>query len=537
MQSPIKSPAAVDGWSEFGVEDEDLNFPHLAGKKSPKGKFPQVLVVKAEEMSPETKTPDAHVLNHSEWFGDAPHGLAGKIPERPPPTPSATRLHFEHPEKEKMNGNGQTHSLSMDIPNGQGLPELQPHSQEDVQLMEERGRQEVKEYGGMVQSWYRGQWLGEERHGRGVMERSDGGTFEGFFCSGRAHGPGVFRLTDGSVYWGQWREGNSHGFGRCMNMDDKSTYVGEWRHNEKCGKGFEVWGDGTEYGGEFEHGYKHGHGHYKANRLNGTMEYVGQFKDDRMDGHGSYKFPDGRKYAGQWDHGHIHGSGKMEWPNGCSYDGHYEKDLKHGFGIFVWNDGRVYRGQWHHGKQHGDGTRIDKSGKQRKTKWHHGKLVTRKEQREARRRQAEEEAAGEKPSATSGAETPESPVTPTHSDSDPNSAPSTPEANRTMLSGTHGIELPKRSNSFLPVISSRHNDHQMHAERTRSAFLTRGNTAQFSVASMDDVQRSPLASAAASFPRSREGTAGSMEFSQTSSLVAGAPSRARPQPPPIDSAL
>lgn len=432
----------TDGWSEDAIEADVLGF-ELPTKQAPS----EVVVIKAEDTSKETKTPDAHVLYYSEWFGDAPHGLAGKIPEPKTPTPNPTREWVVSPAR----GNGQ---ISMDIPKGQGLPDVSPHTQDELHQMEARPRQEMVEYGGMAHSWYTGQWLDEERHGRGKVERPDGSIFEGFFVHGRAHGPGIFRMTDGSVYWGQWRDGHSHGFGRCVNKGDHSTYTGEWRHNEKCGRGVEVWQDGTEYDGAFRHGFKHGHGHYRANRVKGALEYVGQFKDDRMDGHGSYSFPDGRKYAGKWDHGHIHGAGKMEWPNGCHYDGHYERDLKHGFGHFVWTDGRAYRGQWFNGVQHGEGVRISKDGVQSKSHWRHGKLVVK----------SDGEAVTETP-----------PSTP------PNSNPPTPSGAggpSAVHQHSHEIEVPKRSSSFLPVISNKEQDHIDRETRSNSSRLIRERSAR-----------------------------------------------------------
>lgn len=434
-----------DGWTEDAIED----FLGMEGKDPTQMRsiFKQIDVIKAQETSKETKTPDAHVLHFSEWFGDEPHGLAGKLPPPRTPTPNPARELVTSP----LSPAKDIGQLSMEIPQGQGLPDDSTRSQDEMSAMEERPRQEVREYGGLAHSWYAGQWFDEERHGRGKLERADGSTFEGFFVHGRAHGPGIFTLQDGSIYWGQWRDGHSHGFGRCLNKEDASTYTGEWRHNEKCGQGFEAWQDGTEYDGAFLDGFKHGHGHYTSIRVNGNLEYVGQFKDDRMDGHGSYTFPDGRKYAGEWDHGHIHGSGRMDWPNGCHYDGQYERDRKHGFGHFVWPDGKAYRGEWLNGNQHGEGVRISKDGKQTKSSWRHGKLV---------------EHLGREPPAD---------MTP----------PSSPTSELTASTDSvqfgvslHSAQMPKRSRSFIPVLSTREQDHLDHAARSHANSLIREKSAR-----------------------------------------------------------
>merc|ERR1719199_1034041 len=127
---------------------------------------------------------------------------------------------------------------------------------------------------------YTGQWLGNLRHGQGVLTRPDGQKYTGSFECGRSHGYGVFIAADGNKYEGEWSQDRAHGFGKYVHMDG-STYEGEWDMDEKRGKGTEYWADGSQYEGEFEHGYKHGKGNYRS--ATGVL-YKGQFKYDKMDG-------------------------------------------------------------------------------------------------------------------------------------------------------------------------------------------------------------------------------------------------------------
>lgn len=217
---------------------------------------------------------------------------------------------------------------------------------------------------------YKGQWLGDERHGKGVLTASDGQKYEGQFRHNMAHGRGCFIEADGSRYEGQWQEDQKHGHGTYLHADG-TTFEGQWQQDAKSGTGTEYWAD-AQYQGEFLFGFKHGVGIYKSNK---GVEYEGQFRDDNMDGEGCYKFAGGKKYFGQWHNGHMSGRGRMEWPNGSLYDGGFEKDMKSGDGTFTWPDGKRYTGQWMNGKQHGKGVSEDADGRRTEGVWDNGELV------------------------------------------------------------------------------------------------------------------------------------------------------------------
>ncbi|CAJ1371268.1 unnamed protein product [Effrenium voratum] len=68
---------------------------------------------------------------------------------------------------------------------------------------------------------YTGQWLGEMRHGFGLLER-EGSCYEGQFQNNMAHGSGRL-VCGGDTYDGEWREDKAHGFGRHVQKDGPST--------------------------------------------------------------------------------------------------------------------------------------------------------------------------------------------------------------------------------------------------------------------------------------------------------------------------
>eukprot|EP00929_Paragymnodinium_shiwhaense_P065356 TRINITY_DN32774_c0_g1_i1.p1 TRINITY_DN32774_c0_g1~~TRINITY_DN32774_c0_g1_i1.p1 ORF type:complete len:447 (-),score=78.08 TRINITY_DN32774_c0_g1_i1:514-1854(-) len=220
---------------------------------------------------------------------------------------------------------------------------------------------------------YKGQWLGQQCHGKGILSRPDGSRYEGEFLEGRAHGHGKFVSKNGNVYEGQWKSDHAHGRGRYHSEEDGITYDGEWLQDQKSGDAVEKWRDGTVYEGQFLRDMKHGYGTYKSAT---GITYEGHFVEDKMEGKGTYTFADGRKYSGQMRRGHMDGHGVMEWPNGLRYEGTYEQDFRHGEGTLKWPDGRLYRGQWMGGKQHGRGVIVDTNGRETITQWKLGVEVT-----------------------------------------------------------------------------------------------------------------------------------------------------------------
>lgn len=229
-------------------------------------------------------------------------------------------------------------------------------------------RDEVELEGG---GRYWGQWLGSERHGKGVLLGPGGDRYSGLFHHNVAHGRGTLVEADGSRYEGQWRNDMKHGHGIYIHVDG-TTYEGQWAEDSKCGTGTESWADGASYQGEFRNGLKHGVGVYRGR----GAEYEGQFSEDKMHGQGCYTFATGRKYCGCWAEGHMSGHGRMELPTGAVYEGEYLNGVKHGHGTFTAPDGKSYCGDWARGKQHGRGIANDGEDNLEEQIWEHGEFVS-----------------------------------------------------------------------------------------------------------------------------------------------------------------
>eukprot|EP00929_Paragymnodinium_shiwhaense_P001127 TRINITY_DN101350_c0_g1_i1.p1 TRINITY_DN101350_c0_g1~~TRINITY_DN101350_c0_g1_i1.p1 ORF type:complete len:388 (+),score=68.41 TRINITY_DN101350_c0_g1_i1:123-1286(+) len=199
---------------------------------------------------------------------------------------------------------------------------------------------------------YAGQWRGSQPHGQGRLCAGSNSVYEGDFWNSMAHGFGTLTVkTEGGKTY---------------------QYRGEWYHDEKSGRGMELWADGSQYKGQYAKGKQHGEGTFI---VGDKVLYHGQFAAGDMDGEGTFSFPDGRVYSGGWTVGHMSGFGVMEWNDGSTYRGNFVKDLRHGDGSYTWPDGREYKGQWVDDAMDGEGFIIDKNRQQTKVSWKEGKQV------------------------------------------------------------------------------------------------------------------------------------------------------------------
>ncbi|CAJ1413351.1 unnamed protein product [Effrenium voratum] len=165
---------------------------------------------------------------------------------------------------------------------------------------------------------YAGEWLGNERHGRGVQTWPNGARYEGQFEHNRASGQGIFQFPNGGIYEGQWRSDRAHGHGSYRHFD-QASYDGQWRNDKQHGEGVELWPDGARF--------------------------EGQHREGQKSGKGKLSWPDGSSYEGNFDSNTLHGEGVYRWSDGKEYSGQWAKDRMSGAGCFTWPDGRVYTGQ------------------------------------------------------------------------------------------------------------------------------------------------------------------------------------------------
>ena len=129
---------------------------------------------------------------------------------------------------------------------------------------------------------------------------------------------------------GDWLYDERHGKGE-RKWQSGDVYNGVWVHDRMEGKGSYRWTDGSKYNGEFQHGKGHGYGvQVWPVKGVGVMEYDGQWHMDKRSGLGKLSYPDGRSFDGQWANGRIAGRGKLTYANGWTYEGEFHGDMKHG---------------------------------------------------------------------------------------------------------------------------------------------------------------------------------------------------------------
>ncbi|CAD8113588.1 unnamed protein product [Paramecium sonneborni] len=176
-------------------------------------------------------------------------------------------------------------------------------------------------------SYYQGEFLMDQFHGKGTLIYQDGTIKQGVFfqgklieevfpflqptydlklevfesCpsganftglideNGKRSGVGKYIWNDGSTYFGEFVDGTFNGYGQ-MNFENGNTYLGEWKNGLMSGIGNFTWKQPKE-------------------------EYVGQYKKNKKNGFGIHKFSDGRKYIGYFHQGLFDGQAILQKKN------------------------------------------------------------------------------------------------------------------------------------------------------------------------------------------------------------------------------
>ena len=98
------------------------------------------------------------------------------------------------------------------------------------------------------------------KDGYGKEKLCDGSAYEGEYQDGRKHGKGVETLGDESEkYTGMFFGGLRHGRG-LLEYSNGGSYDGEFQAGKKHGKGSEIYSDGTQYIGCYENDERYGIG-------------------------------------------------------------------------------------------------------------------------------------------------------------------------------------------------------------------------------------------------------------------------------------
>jgi hypothetical protein len=218
---------------------------------------------------------------------------------------------------------------------------------------------------------YKGMWnIQKKFHGYGILIKSDGSKYQGFWNQSILNGIGRYFTIQGDFFEGNFLNGVATGFGIFIHYDG-TTYKGEWLNDQTHGKGEEIFPDKSYFKGYFKEGKKNGRGRFAW--ADGSC-YEGDIVDDTLHGMGVYIWADRRTYEGEWVNNHMQGKGIMKFSKGSMYIGEFYESQRSGMGKYIWNENKYYEGTWFNGKQHGKGKYV-KNGKIIEGIWNNGKIM------------------------------------------------------------------------------------------------------------------------------------------------------------------
>ncbi|XP_031595563.1 radial spoke head 10 homolog B isoform X1 [Oreochromis aureus] len=160
--------------------------------------------------------------------------------------------------------------------------------------------------------FYSGQWHQGKRHGKGTAYYNEEKTswYKGDWVRNNREGCGLRCYPSGNIYSGEWKNNQRHGEGtmRWLNLGQK--YVGAWQDGVQHGQGTHVWNlrrkDGSQYS--------------QSNR------YTGEFAQGQRHGWGTFYYAGGAIYEGEWKNNKKHGEGKFTLSDGRAFEGHFVDD-------------------------------------------------------------------------------------------------------------------------------------------------------------------------------------------------------------------
>lgn len=175
---------------------------------------------------------------------------------------------------------------------------------------------------------YVGEWYQGVKNGQGIMHWASGETFVGTFENDKRV-QGTQQLPN-AIYSGMFEGPPGQELATAINAPrPKDAETPDGHEKKKAVMSSMLWGDGSEYVGEWVMGFRHGKG--------------------------SCKFADGSEYAGQWIRGQPNGPGRFTFSDGAYYHGIHVDGIRHGKGKLVYSTGEVYEGDFFEGLKHGVG--------------------------------------------------------------------------------------------------------------------------------------------------------------------------------------
>ncbi|XP_023136217.2 radial spoke head 10 homolog B isoform X2 [Amphiprion ocellaris] len=182
-------------------------------------------------------------------------------------------------------------------------------------------------------SSYTGEVYNGIRHGIGTYKcPKNNESYRGQWNQGKRHGKGTAYYNEDKTSWykGDWVKNNREGWGvRCY--PSGNIYSGEWKNDLRHGEGAMKWlKQGQEYVGTWQDGVQHGRG---------THVWILKRAEESQ-------YFQSNHYKGDFIHGQRHGQGTFYYASGAIYEGEWRNCKKHGQGKFTFTDGRVFEGEF-----------------------------------------------------------------------------------------------------------------------------------------------------------------------------------------------
>lgn len=210
---------------------------------------------------------------------------------------------------------------------------------------------------------YDGEWKNGKREGNlGILKYPPGETLEykGSFKDDKFGGEGVITMKNGDRFEGSFVAGRMEGRGKHVLNNGDIEYIGEYKDGKPHGMGVKTYEDGSVYSGSFKDGKRHGNGKIS---FTDVCEFDGMWINDKMDGSGSLKYSNGDKFTGMFKNNEMNGHGIYEYADGAVYDGNYRNGNKSGQGTYTFKDKlQFYTGEWSDNKMNGQGVRVYSDG-------------------------------------------------------------------------------------------------------------------------------------------------------------------------------
>jgi len=227
-------------------------------------------------------------------------------------------------------------------------------------------------------SWgekYTGDWIRDNRVGRGILTFNNGDTYDGEFKLNVPWGTGVYRYADGSTENGEFFDYLFTGPTKLPGLkDDDKKEMGKVTDINQSAYEVTITGTNLKIGDKLFVEIK---GLMAAMEVTFPMMTISRCKmigGTRMlirevykgmpvyklmpgisKGNKTFLFPNGNRYIGDYKGNQMHGKGEFKWTNGNVYRGDFKNGMRHGKGELIFYNGSKYSGDWKNGFMDGTG--------------------------------------------------------------------------------------------------------------------------------------------------------------------------------------